>query len=316
MKLALAALALALVQPRSDSLSLTLAKGAKLTKGFSLALELELDEFGLRVGDREAPPELLEQAEMTTSFGQECEVEDEYVSVEGARTTELVRHYSKASQSNKSHFTFPGAPSQEKDDNVDSPLVDHSVAFTWDEKEESYTRAFRGKEGEKACLEKLEQGMEYEHLLPPSAVDVGETWKIDPKWFEEITMPGGSLSFPGKKDDDDLFDDEMKGTLEARYDGKREVEGHEFAVIHLGASLGANGESNSGEIPMKIEFGFELEGDYLWDLEHGRLSSFELAGPARLQMTGTKELEAKGQKLTMEMKILLKGECKLAGKFE
>jgi hypothetical protein len=316
MKFLLAALALAFVQPEVDTIQLTLAKGAKLTKSWSLTLEMELDEFGLRVGDRDAPAEMLEQAEMTTSFGQLCQVEDEYVSVQGARTTELVRHFSKASQSNKSHFVFPGVPPKDEDKDVESPLLDHSVSFTWDDKEEKYTPAYKGEEGEKSCLEELKAETDYAQLLPPAAVEAGETWKIEPKWFEEITTPGGSLSFPGKKDDDDLFDDEMKGTIEARYDGKREVDGREFSVIHLSAALRANGEVESDGLPMKMEFGFEVEGDYLWDIEHGRLSSFELVGPANLQMAGSKELEANGQKLTMSIKFLLKGECKIVGKFD
>ncbi len=317
MKLALAALVFAFLPPQADSLTLTVAKGSKLTISSSMSIEAELKHASITVGGREVPPEVMEKFEMSMSQSSEEVVEDEYVAVEGTRATELVRKYVKAKKHETQHTIFPGAKPVEEDKTEESPLVDHAVAFTWDEKAEKYERAFRGGEGESAWLEKLEAQMDFAQLLPPGKVEVGDTWKLDEKAFSAVTSPGGSLSYPRKsKHDDDEFEDEH-GTLEARYDGKREVEGREFAVIHLHADVGSAREpKDSDEMPMRGEIHLDLEGEYLWDCGHGRLSSFALEGEARMTFSASKEIEAKDQKLQMEMKFDLAGPCKVAGKIE
>src|SRR5260221_4375113 len=156
MKLSLAALAFAFVPPQADSLALRLEQGAKLTKTLSMSMDLELDEVGMSIGGRDVPDEILEKIEMTMSAGQELQAEDEYVALDGRRAKELVRRYTKAGQTQKVHFEFPGAPTKDEDESVESPLLDKHVAFTWDEKAEKYASAFRGEDGEKAWLDKLE----------------------------------------------------------------------------------------------------------------------------------------------------------------
>ena len=85
MKLFLAALAFALVPPQADSLTLTVAKGTKLTISNSSSFEAELKNASIKVGGRELPPEVVEKFEMTMSQSSEEVVEDEYVAVEGTR---------------------------------------------------------------------------------------------------------------------------------------------------------------------------------------------------------------------------------------
>ena len=318
MKLLLAALVFAFLPPQADSLAHGVAKGTKLTKSNSVSFEAELQHASIKVDGRELPAEVIEKFEMTMSIATEEQVEDEYVSLDGARPTELVRHYEKASQREKLHTIFPGAKPKDEDNTVESPLVDHAVVFTWDPKAEKYTRAYRGDEAEKALLEKLEAEMEFAEILPPGKVEVGDTWKLDAKSFKAITAPGGSLSYPKKsKSDRDPLDDHMHGTIEARYDGSREVDGRTLAVIHLHADVAAAREPDeSDESPMKLEIGLDLQGEYLWDGAHGHLASFELEGPAKFTLSGSKEVEAKDKKLMMELKFELEGTCKVAVKIE
>src|SRR5690349_8650332 len=143
MKLLLAALAFAFLPPRADSLTLAAAKGTKRTISNSVSLEAELKNASITVGGHEVPPEVIEKFEMTMSQASEEQVEDEYVAVEGTRPTELVRKYVKASSHHIQHMIFPGAKPVEEDKTEESPLVDHSVVFTWDEKAEKYARAFK-----------------------------------------------------------------------------------------------------------------------------------------------------------------------------
>jgi hypothetical protein len=317
MKIVLAALTLAFLLPQADSLKIGVPKGTKLTTSNSMSLEAELKSASIKVGGREIPPEVIEKFEMRMSETSEEQFEDEYVSVDGARPTELVRKYQKASQNVKQNMIFPGAKPVEEDKTDESPLLDHTVVFNWDEKAEKYERAFRGDKGEDSWLEKLEARMDFAQLLPSGKVEVGDTWKIDEKAFEAITSPGGSLSYPKKsKDDDDPLKDEH-GTIEARYDGKREVEGRELYVIHVHADVSAAHEpKESDEMPMHLAIQLDLEGDYLWDSERGRLASFVLEGPARITLSASREIDAKDQKVQMEMKFELGGTCKVAGKIE
>lgn len=316
MKLLLAALAFAFLPPQADSLTLTVAKGTKLTISNSISMEAELKNASIKVGGREVPPEVVEKFEMSMSQSSEEQVEDEYVSVEGARPTELVRKYLKAKKHETQHMILPGAKPMEEDKTEESPLVDHAVVFTWDEKAEKYECAFKGDKGEESWLGKLEARMDFSQLLPPGKVEVGDTWKLDEKDFDEVTSPGGSLSYPKKSKDDDSLEEQV-GTLEARYDGKREVEGREYAVIHLHADVGAVREpKESDSMPMRAEIRMDLEGEYLWDCERGRLWSFALEGEVRVTFSATKEIEAKDQTLEMEMKFELAGPCKVAGKIE
>jgi len=318
MKLLLVALAIAFLPARPDSLTLAVAKGTKLTKSNSISIETELKTGSIKIGGRDLPAEVIEQLEMTTLFSNDERIVDEYVSVDGARATELVRRYEKATKVEKNHFTFPGTEPRDEDKTVESPLVDHAVAFTWDPKEEKYARAYRGDEGEKDWLEKLEAEFDYEDILPKGKVEVGDTWKLDTKQFEKITGPGGSLSYPKKsKSDSDPFKDGLKGTIEARYDGKRTVDGRELAVIHLHADVhGSAKPDESAEMPMEVEISLDLEGEYLWDQEHGHLASFELEGPAGMKFSGSKEIAVNEQTFTMELKFELEGTCKLSGRIE
>jgi hypothetical protein len=318
MKLALAALAFAFVPPQADSLALKLEQGAKLTKSLSMTMDLELDEVGMSLGGRDVPDEILEKFEMAISYDQELRAEDEYVALEGKRAKELLRRYTKASQTQKMHFEFPGAPSKDQDETVESPLVDKQIAFTWDEKEEKYARAFRGDEGEQALLGRLEEGMDFEKLLPAEEVEEGATWKLEAKDFDAVTLPGGAVSFPKKEQSGtNPFEGGFTGEVEARYDGKREVEGRKLSVIHLTAQLKLSKLAvESAGIPMDISFSCEIEGDYLWDQERGRLQSYELAGPATMELSASKEIEVREQKLEMLLEMTLTGEFKLAGKIE
>ena len=318
MRLALAALAFAFLPSQPDTLKLGVAKGAKLTTSNSVSIDADLKDASIKVGGRELPPEVVEKFEFSSSMHTETQFEDEYVSVDGARPTELVRSYRKATEHTKQHTFFPGAKPQDEDKTVESPLVDHAVAFTWDEKAEKYARDYKGDEGEKAWLEKLEARMDFAQILPSGKVEVGDTWKIDEKLFEEITSPGGSLSFPkkSKHDDDEMFKN-ARGSIEARYDGKREVQGRELSVIHLHTDLSVALDPDEGaEMPMKIELQLDLEGDYLWDSEHGHLASFDLEGPVRMDFSIAQEITVKDQKLEMEMKFELAGACKVSGKIE
>ena len=241
MRLPLAALALALLcsdvrAPDSDALAWRATKGAKLAKHFESSINLEHRSASITVGGRELPDEMLKQFETSVSMGATLDVEDEYVSVDDARPTELVRRFRKATLSRKQHKSQPGKEPSDDCEELESPLVGRAVAFTWHPEDESYARAFRECVVEHEWLTPLEPDMDLRALLPVGAVEEGDTWKIEPGSFRALTMPGGHLSFPIRKVSFD-FDKDVQGTIEARYAGKRMVEGLELRVIELSAHV-------------------------------------------------------------------------------
>jgi len=321
MRLTLASLALALLSGdtrdlRSDVLAWRATKGAKLAKHFESSMNLEQRSVSITVGGRELPDDRLKQFEASLSMGSTLDVEDEYVSVDDARPTELVRRFREATVSKKEHKARPGKEPSDEDEKLESPLVDHAVAFTWDPEGENYARAFREGKGEEEWLAPLEPDMDLRAILPASAVEEGETWKIEPESFRALTMPGGRLSFPITQLSFD-FDKNVQGTIEARYAGKRELEGLELRVIELSVhvSLTTEKESDAGT-PLHYALGMDLAGEYLWDQAQGHLHSFELSGPATMSVTGEREVEVRGQKLPMKEHFELGGEVQDEGRFE
>jgi hypothetical protein len=309
----------------SDEIEFGISKGTKLTKEFTMSLELEKKDASLTIGGHEMPKELLDKMEMNMSFGQSIEFEDEYVDMDGARPKELVRHYRKATNSSAEHTLMPGSDPTDKKKERESPLVDHDVAFTWNAKENEYERAFRGEKADAKLLEKLKEDTDLRKLLPEGSVKVGDTWKLDAKVFDNLVTPGGNLHFKddaegedGKDDDDSNFDLEKNATgeIEAKYEEKREVDGVQLAVITLKAHIASHSDKAAkSKVPMKMEITFDVEGEFLWDLEHKHVRSYEMHGPAQVTIHGSSEIEANGKKAELKMRFDLEGEMKAGGTF-
>jgi hypothetical protein len=307
----LASLAIA---PSSDELAFSVSKGTKLGKHFEMSVELEKKSASLSIGGHEMPKELLEKIEMSFTMAETNEIEDEYVELDGARPKELVRSYRKATQHATKHIVMVDADPDDEKEDLESPLVDHAVRFTWNPKEEKYEREFRGEKGQAEWLEKLKEDTDFRGLLPDGKVEVGQTWKVDPKELNQLVMPGGDVPFEKKDKDDELdFDKNISGEAEAKYKGTREVDGEKVGVIALMGKLSTHHETENEGAPMKIAIHYELEGELLWDLEKKHMRSYELHGPAEFTMSGTQEVEGNGQKLEMKMRFELAGEMKATG---
>lgn len=304
--------------PASDEIAFGVSKGTKLAKHFEMSVDFQLKAASLKLGGHDLPKELMDQIEMSFSLGETREIEDEYVEIDGARAKEFARTFQKATQhSSRYMLMMDGNPQDEKED-VDSAIVDHTVVFTWNAKEEKYEPAFRGQKGQAEWLGELKADTDFLRILPEGKVAVGDSWKIEPKDFNQLVMPGGDLPFDKKDKDDDLdLDENLSGEAEATYKGTREVDGVKVGIIALTAKLSTHQVSEEADgPPMKMEISFELEGELLWDLEKKHMHSSDLHGPVELTMTGSQEIEANGQKMEMKMRFELSGEMKAKGSVE
>jgi hypothetical protein len=311
--------------PLTQELEFGVSKGTKLAKEFTMSLEFEKKDVSLTLGGRELPKELQEKIEMSMSFEESIAFEDEYVEIDGARPKELVRRFKKAERNSSEHTVMMGSPPKDKKETQESPLVDHEVAFTWNAKDEQYERAFRGDKADAKWLEKLKEDTDLRKVLPEGSVKVGDTWKLDPKVFDSIFVPGGNLHYKSEheaqddKDDDDSnfdLDKNATGEIEAKFEAKREVDGVELAVITVKGHVATHTDKpTKDEVPMKMEASFDVEGEFLWDLEHKHFRSYEMHGPAELTVSGGTEVDVNGQKMEMKLRFELEGELKGSGTF-
>jgi len=303
--------------PSSEELAFGVAKGTKLAKHFTMSIDVEKKSASLTLGGRELPKELQDKIEMTMSFGESIELDDDYVDVDGARPKELVRHYAKATRTSSEHFVMPGAEPKDEHEEKESPLVDHDVAFTWNAKEKEFERAFRGEKADAKLLEKLSEDTDLRQLLPEDGAKVGDTWKLASNAFDHLVVPGGNLRYTAEDDSDFDLDKNATGEIEAKYAEKREVDGTPLAVVTLKASIQSHSDKvGKGEMPMKMEISFDLEGEFLWDLEHKHLSSYEMHGPVEITLSGGSEVEVGEKKIEMKLHFELGGEMKAAGRVE
>jgi hypothetical protein len=295
-------------------------KGTKLVKHFELSIECEKRAVSATLADLELPSELLDKMEMSLSMHESRAVEDEYVETAGTQPKVLLRSFQTATRHTKSHRMVIGAepvigkePKDERDD-LESPLVDHAVAFTWNENERKYDLAYQGKSGEAKWLESLVEDTDLRTLLPEDKVAIGDTWKLDPEHFKTVLMPGGKLAF--EKRGNVEFDKNLGGEATARYDGTRVVDGRKLGIIILNARLSMHDDCDvGGEQPMERKISLVLDGELLWDVGQKHFASYELRGPMEITLTGGKATVGRdGRKLELKVRIELAGELSASGR--
>jgi len=136
-------------------------------------------------------------------------------------------------------------------------------------------------------------------------------------------MPGmGSMS--------DWFNELLEGEAKGKFSGKREVDGKQMAVIDLTVKIKSSKDMTSlveeamknANLPpemaagMKIDhmdLDFELEGtgQLMWDTAAGHVHSFEISGPAHVNIDVAMSLDMQGQKLSIEQSMELSGTTNL-----
>jgi hypothetical protein len=320
MKLLLAAVAASFLAPRADTLAFSVKPGEKIGKQIEISVDFASQRISISLAGKELPEEILKKFEVSMSNTIELAVEDEYGALEGGRPTAFARRFQSAKNHAKAHEVLPGAKPKDKDETLESPLAGHAVEFRWDPKKEGWTRAFAGAEGDPASLELLKPDMDFLALLRAGELEQGARWKIDAAHFSDLVKPGGELSFPSKKDSGAQFEfgKNPSGTIEATFTGTREDKGRRLAVIELEMHLKTAQEADpAATLPLAFDGTLELKGEYLWDLERGRLASYSIGGPATLTATGEKEVPTKDQqKVPMRMRFDFTGELKAKGRFE
>jgi len=262
---------------------------------------------------------MMPDMDMSFETAQTIVVVDEYGKTEDGKPLKLTRTYDEIATAVEIAMSIDmGGETQDQDQSVESSseLEGLTVEFTWDEEEEEYVREFPDGDGDEELLEGLLEDMDLRALLPAGKVSKGDEWEIDPTDLIPVLAPGGDLSLemgeeiemtmgpsPGGMDFTEMLGDLLEGEATATFEGIREVDGLQIAVITIVVEIDSANDMTDmvadsmpdQELPegmemsidrMDIEIELEAEGTLHWDVEGGHVQG----RPVTVSPTGNKSL--------------------------
>jgi hypothetical protein len=322
---------LVLVPPAPQRISFGVAVETTLVRTLANEYAIELDSMSLTMNDEDVPADVFGEFEIHIERKESFVVTDVFEAVGEGRPQRLRRSFDELGGTEQARFT--SEEGEENDDTeYESTLEGQSVVFTWNDESGAFDAAFaEGVEGDGELLARLEEDMDLRCLLPAEEVSEGDTWTVEATAFVSVLDPGGDLGLidtDGEELDTDEQEAEMRanyaGTIEAAYRGTREVDGVRVAVIALEVEVGSHATSELGaeEVPEgsrgtgRIEAGYLLEGELLWDLAHGHAQALELSGETEFTMIDSIEGDFEGEPMEQSQTMLFVGTTRLTMRFE
>ena len=299
------AFALALLAPSlllSDTPSVAVDAGTKVTKTFENATKLELQSISMEFGDeeQEVPDEQLPEVVLEDS--ELIVFTDEYLAVDGGRGTRVARTFDTLEDSSTQTVSMPDGEGGEEVAEGESELTGTTIVFSWDEDEEAYTSAFgEDEEADEDLLEGLEGDADFLFMFPGEEVEIGDSWEVEAAVFTLISSPSGDLKIDSEDeaDDDDefgeQFEDNLSGefdvTLESIEDGVAKVvfEGVVDTEIELERETPEDAPEGL-ELQQSFEFSFDVSGTLLWNMEEGIAISMELESDVEMTTSNTQTM--------------------------
>lgn len=302
-------LVLAFGSPRDEPLKAQVAAGAKFTKTFEERRELELESARSIVDGEETPSDELDDFEMSIEASKKLVFTDHYREAGEGRPKVLARSFDSLASTRKRSMSF-GDQSNEDEDEESSELEGKTVLFTWDGEEERYEPTFVDGGGDEALLERLNEDTDLRAFLPGKSVAEGDSWSVPPEAFDAIFYPGGDVALVSDAESEQASErsaqlrKNLGGEIKATFKGTREEGGVRLAVVRLVCEITSHAELESSEDSIESQERFvlklELEGELLWDLAAGHLSSYRLEGDARVDVTHASSGEYEGESFSFE----------------
>jgi hypothetical protein len=273
--------------------------------------------------------EMFGQLDMAMRVGQSITVTDNYASVEDGRVTKLARTFDKLGGNTRLSGSHAVAGELEQDSDLESELEGTTVAFDWDEEDETYGATFPDGDGDEELLVDLREDMDLAGFLPSGDVAEGDSWSIEPEAVRALLAPGGNLklkpvgdlgdmSASGQFSQSDLIG-ELEGKFQATFGGTREEGDAQVAVIRLdlevrsARDLSAMASELAGMMSSKlppnmevevsaldVEYELEAEGELLWDVQAGLVHALHLSGQMRQIVDTTMTMKQGTKSQTME----------------
>ncbi|MDB2576339.1 hypothetical protein N9185_00645 [bacterium] len=299
------AFALALLAPSllfSDTPSVAVDAGTKVTKTYENVLKVELQSISIQFGDeeQEVPDEQL--PEIVIEDNELIVFTDEYLVVDGGRGTKIARSFDTLEDSSTQAVSMPDGEGGEDVTEGESELAGATVVFSWDGDEDSYTAAFgEDEDGDEDLLEGLVGDADFLFMFPGEEVEVGDSWEVGAEVFTLMTSPSGDLKIDSEdqseKDDEfgEQFEDNLSGDLEVTLVSieddvaKVTFEGVVDTEIALERET-PEGAPEGLELEQGFEFSFDVSGTLLWNMESGIAISMEMEADVEMNNSNTQTM--------------------------
>jgi hypothetical protein len=313
----------------AEKLAFEPREGSSVTKTFTIEADYELQDVSLIVDGQDIVG-LLGEISLTLDQITHIEVTDTYAAIAGGRPAELHRSFDVLSST--TNVVVMPAEAEIPEINTSSPLEGETVAFRWDPEKEEYEVSFREGEGDADLLEGLEEDMDLRLFLPQSETAEGESWTVELAALQSLAMPGGNTQMmpEGMEVDaqdmamfEELFGslgedlgDLLEGKCTCTFKGLQEEGGKRLAEISIEIDVATNldlaefldklvrkamqeqGMEEMVELSLDtadLDLDFEGTGTLLWNLDAGRMQSFQLNGDATIGVDLAVGVEAEGQ---------------------
>lgn len=247
---------------------------------------------------------------------------DRYDDVSAGRVGRFVRRYHEASSGGTANLAMPGPAGRmrpvKQTDTCATTMVGRDVRFTWVPKDQVYARLWERLDGPEDFLLGVDYDADVAAVLPPREVAVGDTWTVPAERAVSFLAPGGWRYFEPAKATQ--FSRTHKvgaggevaallaaptGKIEAKYEGKRSINGREYGVIRVELDVTSSAdrrEAFESVVPAEeakdprrlsscvVETRYQGVGEVLWDLEARHLHHFQLKGNERVVLRLEKQV--------------------------
>lgn len=273
--------------------------------GFAAASNLEQDAMEFRFAPREGLVlrrhfERVQQEETVTDREGETTsaassstvvlvVVDRFVAVEDSRVMRLERTFQEVHVEAARMIAWPDfLRPQELESQAESPLVGKTVTFDWDPESEQYLATGDVEDG---LLSELRLNLGVSALLPKGEVEFGESWRVGPMTYAEVTrafMQGVPLEWEDLDEESGKYtinfdeapavmESDLCGEVTLTYRGcRRGEEDGLLALVELEGEIRIEGQRKHEGLEMERVRVATIEGWFLWDVDHNHLRSVNL----------------------------------------
>lgn len=303
--------------PQADSLVWSPEVGARLQRTIVSRHTLTAERMEQTVNGEAALSQRL--FDLTTEL--QLRSVDEVRRIEDGRPAVLRRFYEACSFAAETTRSRGRQQTKEASFLGTGSVVDTGVVFTWIPEDEAYGRYYDAAEGIEEALPGLEADLSLRQLLPPTPVEVGASWTLEPGVLRYLFTTGGDTDYQLEENKgmgllrtmrcgvgmnlEQAFGGDETGKVEANWLGVEEVDGKRLALIDLtfdvvlsrdlreraAASMSvaelARGFSMASAL---VELALEGGGRVRWDLDAGRLhDTVDLKASERVEVSLTLE---------------------------
>jgi len=326
--------------PPGEEIAFDLEAGSVVTKTIVDTSTFDLDDLTLSFNGADMSAML--DLEVSVQFEQSVQVTDTYDEVGDGRPLRLTRSFDELSMEVSASATF-GGQGDSQDTEAESELEGLTVVFTWDPEDEDYDVEFADDEGDPDLLEDLDADLDLLALLPDEEVSEGDTWEVDLQEIGGLVRPGGDLkllprdgaeqaeAFQNALGDglQKAFAEAFEGTCTCTLVGFVSDEDGRLAEISVEvdasatydmseamlAMIDALSEQTGEQVPdvsidaADLSLDVTGSGTIFWDLEAGRLRSYETLGDFEFAVDVSMFIDDSSQPVSME------GAAELSGSF-